>query len=215
MQEESYLSVDTFKKFLVAIPKLHYFKNFDDPFIPQKPPMRAVGYQMLFCVLYYTCIRPIEASRLTKGNVELDRQILYSTNKKGSHKKTTIPLPLVSVLREYLDRYIKDDQVLFKGTLVNWWHYCKMAGKLAGIQYYDEFENRRIEGLYTYVFKYAYTQRLEDLECRPSLISIKLRHSPEGFVSSSTLRYAQRIKALLMFENEHIIENLDDTIVFD
>jgi len=174
--EELYFSEQQFKLFLETVPKLEAFTS---EFA--KPPMSAYEFQVYYSVIYYTCIRPgAEALRLVRGDFNLESRILQCPNFKGGYHKTTIPPPLISILEEYF-KNMDETQILFRGHRATFWRYTKEIGKLAGIKYFDEFVKRSIEGLYLYVFKHAYIQRLEALGCPGSLISIKSRHKEGGY----------------------------------
>ena len=208
--EELYFSEKQFKLFLDTVPKLPAFTG---EFA--KPPMSAYEFQVYYSTIYYTCIRPgAEALRLTRGDFNLDSRVLHCPNLKGGYHKTTIPPPLIPILKEYFEDW-GDTQLLFRGHRATFWRYTKEIGKLAGIKYFEHYENREIEGLYLYVFKHAYIQRLEDMGCPGSLISIKSRHSPDsgGFgkgrgMARQTQGYARSIRGLLIWEQKNITETM-------
>jgi len=198
------------QKFILTVPELRAFTS---EFA--KPPMSSYQFQVYYSVIYYTCIRPgAEALRLTRGDFNLDSRILQCPNLKGEYHKTTIPPPLIPILKEYFTDY-EETQLLFHGHRATFWRYTKEIGKLAGIKFFEHYDKREIEGLYLYVFKHAYIQRLEDMGCPGSLISIKSRHSPDsgGFVkgrgmAKQTEGYAKSIRNLLIWEHKHITETM-------
>jgi len=203
--EELYLSVEQFKRFLSSVPKLEIFHTQ----YHKLSPMTPYQWQVYFAFIYYTCIRPgAEALRIKKKDINLETRIITATNKKGGFKKTTIPPPLLEVLKQYL-KHFKDDDYLFSGSRQSFWNYTKKIGELARIKYFEEFEKRTTEGLYLYVFKHAYIQRLEMEGCPGSLISIKSRHRPDGRMARQTVNYAKSLRGLKIWEQQHITERLD------
>lgn len=197
---ELYLTIDQFKRFIEAVPKLEVFHE-----DRQKPPMSAYEFQVYFACAYYLCWRPgAEAKRAMVADFDLDNRIAKVSNQKGGYSKTTIPPPLIPILQEYFKTH---QEYLFKGERQTFWKYTKAIGVLANIDYFEEFEKRQIKGLYLYVFKHAYIQRLDDMKCPGSLISIKSRHKPEG-MAGQTVGYAKRIKGLIAWENNNITEQL-------
>ena len=192
-----------FMLFLQTVPKLEAFTS---EFA--KPPMSAYEFQVYYSVIYYTCIRPgAEALRLTRRDFNLESRILQAQNLKGAYHKTTIPPPLIPILKEYF-KNMDETELLFHGHRATFWRYTKEIGILAGIKFFEHFKKREIAGLYLYVFKHAYIQRLEDMGCPGSLVSIKSRHSPEGGMAKQTTDYAKSIRRLLVWENKHITETM-------
>jgi len=202
--EELYFSEKQFQKFIETVP---FLPAFHGEFC--KPPMSAYQFQVYYSVIYYTCIRPgAEALRLTRRDFNLDSRILNCPNLKGGYHKTTIPPPLLTILKDYFDNNDKaETQLLFRGHRATFWKYTKEIGKLAGIKYFDEFVKRSIEGLYLYVFKHAYVQRLEYMGCPGSLISIKSRHKPDS-MARQTVDYAKSLRGLRIWEEKNITETM-------
>lgn len=204
--EELYFTEKQFEKFIQTVP---FLPAFHGEF--SKPSMSAYQFQVYYTVIYYTCIRPgAEALRLRKGDFNLESRILQCPNLKGGYHKTTIPPPLIPILTEYFIDF-EENQLLFKGHRATFWRYTKAIGKLAGIKYFDEFEKRSIEGLYLYVFKHAYVQRLEALGCPGSLISIKSRHKPDNRMARQTVDYSKSYRGLIVWEQKNITETMSFT----
>jgi len=195
-----------FKLFVDTVPKLPAFiSEF------AKPPMTAYEFQVYYSTIYYTCIRPgAEALRLTRRDFNLDSRILHVPNLKGGYHKTTIPPPLIAILKQFFDG-MGETELLFHGTRSTFWRYTKAIGELAGIKFFEHFKKREVEGLYLYVFKHAYIQRLEDLGCPGSLVSIKSRHSPDGGMARQTVDYARSIRRLMKWEEKNITETMSFT----
>jgi len=191
-----------FQKFILTIPKLSAFNGEFS-----KPPMSAYQFQVYYSTIYYTCIRPgAEALRLTRRDFNLESRILQCPNLKGGYHKTTIPPPLIPILKEYFKDF-EETQLLFHGHRGTFWRYTKEIGKLAEIKFFEHYDKREIEGLYLYVFKHAYIQRLEEMGCPGSLISIKSRHKPDG-MARQTVDYAKSIRGLLAWEAKNITETM-------
>jgi len=192
-----------FKLFVETVPKLPAFNS---EFA--KPPMSAYEFQVYYSTIYYTCIRPgAEALRLTRRDFNLETRILHAQNLKGEYHKTTIPPPLIKILTEFFDG-MGETELLFHGHRATFWRYTKEIGELAGIKFFEHFRKREVKGLYLYVFKHAYIQRLEDLGCPGSLVSIKSRHSPDSGMARQTQGYARSIRRLMLWEEKNITETL-------
>ena len=204
--EELYFTQKQFQKFILTIPELPAFTS---EFA--KPPMSVYQFQVYYSVVYYTCIRPgAEALRLTRRDFDLDSRILQCPNLKGGYHRTTIPPPLIPILKEYFTDF-EENQLLFHGHRATFWRYTKEIGKLAGIKYFEISEIRKIKGLYLYVFKHAYTQRLDQMGCPGSYISIKDRHRAGKGMASQTGTYATRIRGLMIWEQKNITETMSFT----
>lgn len=197
-REAEYFTLDMLEKFIYAIPK--WVKTLE-----RKPIMTPFAMQTMFLIDYYTCIRPYsELMRLRKPDFNLETQMLHATNMKKGLTKTTIPKTIIPILDRYLDEF-SDTEQLFQGTHKTFHNWVKAIGNYAGISYSEEFKIRSIEGMYLYIFKHAYTQRLEQSGCPPSYISIKDRHSVQGMARTTT-NYSKSIRGLIAWENNNITE---------
>jgi integrase len=152
-----------------------------------------------------------EAKRLRKKDFDLEKGFLTVPNRKGGYNKTTIAPPARPVLDIFLKRF-NDNDLIFPMTRTAAWQVCKESGVIAKIKYFEIQEVREIDGLYTYLFKHAYEQRMEELGAQQTLISMKLRHSAQGKNRNQvTERYGMRWRRLMIWEKEKITEKLNLT----
>lgn len=200
--EDLYFGKNLMTKFI------EHIKPYYESIQSSKSCMDLFSWQIYFPFIYYTCIRPgAEAKRVKKKDLNIESKIAQIENHKRGYKKTTIPPPMIKPLEKFLKNF-KDDEVIFNGDRKTFWSWAKEIGRMAGIQYYEEFEKRQTEGLYTYVFKHGYIQRLEFEGCPPSLISIKSRHMPDSRMAKVTVNYARSLRGLSIWESQHITEVL-------
>jgi len=203
-EEIEYFNEKHFQLFLNAIPKCPHFDSKYGPKVKYSP----YHWQIFFLLLYYCTTRIAETRRLTTKDFDLDRKLLHVTNRKGGYHKTTIAPPAIPHLKKFL-LSVDDTTVLFPMDRSRAWQITKEAGKIAKINYFEILEVKEIEGLYTYVFKHAYEQRMEELECKDTLISMKLRHMPQGKAGHAiTQRYGMRWRRLINWERENITETI-------
>jgi len=203
-EEIEYFNEKHFQLFLDAIPKC---KHFDSKYGPSTK-YSAYRWQIYFLVLYYCAVRLAETKRLYQKDFDLDRKLLLVPNRKEGYNKTTIAPPAVEHLRNFFSQ-VNENDLLFPMDRSRAWQITKESGKIANIQYFEIMENQEIEGLYTYVFKHAYEQRMEELDCRDTLISMKLRHRPSGKMANiHTQRYGMRWRRLMNWERENITETI-------
>jgi len=202
--EIEYFDEKHLQLYLNALPKCEHFHS------KQGRPTQYGPYlwQIYFLVLYYCAIRLAETKRLTIQNFDLDKRLLNVPNRKGGYNKTTIAPPAIPHLKKFFLSF-KDNAILFPMDRSRAWQITKETGRIAGIKYFEIMENKEIDGLYTYVFKHAYEQRMEELNCKGTLISMKLRHRPQGKHGQQvTERYGMRWRRLMNWERENITETI-------
>lgn len=195
-----YFDLNMVRKFIYAIPE--WVET-----LSKSPTMPAFAMQTMFLIDYYTCIRPYaELKRIRKPDFDMEHQILRAANHKGNFFKTTIPRPLMPILEKYLQGF-NDKEVLFEGSRKTFHNWVKWIGAYAKISYWEEFKKKSIDGPYLYLFKHAYTQRLQAMGCPGAYISIKDRHtgSARG-MASTTVNYARSMRGLIGWENNHMTE---------
>jgi len=112
MQDKvNYISPDTFQKILEYIPQLHIRKQLDSDVC------------MLFKILYYCALRPIEGIMLKKGDFNLEnREVNLGKTKTIKYDSAVIPKEFMDELTHYLD-FKKDDRLfpdLKYATMFNW-----------------------------------------------------------------------------------------------
>lgn len=208
---KGYFDEHDFQKFIAAIPKTKSF--IENQFRTKSVNVSAFDMQVFFIISYYLCLRGAEIKRLQKENFDIKNRLCNATNRKGKMQRTTIAPPALPILSLWLKvkQVKKWEKGLFDVSRATIHNIVKEAGKIAGIEYFDQFEKRQINGLYTYLFKHAYAQRMEELGCPGSLISLKLRHSKKSKdgMQASTMNYTQNLKRLLVWEHKNIKEVIE------
>jgi integrase len=103
---------------------------------------------------------------------------------KGKWKKpqrTTFTPRFTYRLFEYCQALPRDDDLLFPTTRQSFWVWGKRAGIKAGINIFQQKEERQIEGIFLHLFRALCSKRMiRDAEGDPykdQLIATKLRHS--------------------------------------
>ena len=173
----------------------------------QRPPMPLEAFQLYIDFLYYCAMRPSEPLKITWDDIDLEnREVKIHKPKtaKMHWQKASIPAPMIEKIKGYLWQHKQPpEDFLFKGTRVTLWKYLKAAGDLAGINEVETFDKREIVGVFPYMFRHAYVQRMEDLGAKKSLRQLKLRHK----FSDSEGHYSKpRIGILKSWENKFITE---------
>ncbi len=70
------------------------------------------------------------------------------------------------------------DEILFHTSRSTVWYYAKNAGILAGLNIFEEQENKQIHGIWTHLFRKSCAKRmLYDGDSPKPLVQKKLRHS--------------------------------------
>ncbi len=159
--------------------------------------------QLFFKILYYCALRVSEVINLEKDDINLERNILRVRRAKtGKNQKTSIPKPLVYALEELLKLC---PNKLFDITRQTVWTYGKKAGKLAGLNIFEDQEKREIEGVWTHLFRKSYAKMMYEAGASVVLIDVKLRHSHKSpSMADSTFTYIKPdINALIEWENKH------------
>ena len=122
MQDKvNYISPETFDKILEYIPNLHIRKWLDD------------DVRMLFKILYWCALRPIEGIELEKEDFNLeDREVNLGKTKTTKYDNAPIPQIFINELASYLD--LKDEGRLFPNlTYVTMYHWIVRIGKALDI----------------------------------------------------------------------------------
>lgn len=144
-----------------------------------RPPMTSFDYKIMFRINYACGLRQGETLSLIREDFDLKHRILklwYPKTAKEGFQKTTIPPYLVPTLEVYLKRFSNSDQI-FPINRQNAWRYAKDAGRLGGVEMYEEHELHDIEGVWTHAFRKACTKLMMYFGASRELRMLKLRHS--------------------------------------
>jgi len=196
--QTNYLDPESFDKFIEVIPKMNnYVYNFRYALNPQM-------MQLFFKILYYCALRVSEVIQLTREDINLERRILRVRRAKtGKNQKTSIPIPLREALLKAFEVCPTDK--LFDITRQTVWTYGKKAGKMAGLDIFEDQDKREIEGVWTHLFRKSYAKMMYNAGANVVLIDVKLRHSHKSpSMADSTFTYIKPdINALIQWETEH------------
>ena len=102
----NYLNQEDFQRVIDEVPNLYIRKWVDD------------DIQMLFRILYWCALRPIEGIKLSKEDFDLESRKIY-LGKTKTHINDVAPIPAIFIpeLESYL--YSKDEGRLFPGLSYN------------------------------------------------------------------------------------------------
>jgi len=160
--------------------------------------------QLLFKILYYCALRVSEVLSLYATDFDLEHRILrVRRSKTGKNQKTSIPSPLVPTLKTAFE--VCPDEKLFDITRQTVWDYGKKAGNLAGLNIFEDQDQREINGVWTHLFRKSYAKMMYNAGASVVLIDVKLRHSHKSpSMADSTFTYIKPdINALVQWENEY------------
>jgi integrase len=195
------------------------------------------GFIELFRLTYGSALRISETLNIYPGDIDLDRLIITLNQTKTGFKKcrkckgqgcekcdnlgkirkpqrTTIHPHYTDSLRSYLKG--KDPtKPLFSTNRITLWDYAKKAGRLvAGLDVFEEQQERMIQGIWTHLFRKSRAQQMmrdigpdEKESFVYELVKVKLRHAREA--RDVTQRYSNIIgqklglNDLLEWEKKH------------
>lgn len=203
----------------------------------RKLSMPIIGFLELFRLVYGCGLRVSEALYVRKSDIDFEKRILVLNNTKTGYKKcnkckgqgcekcnnlgkirkpqyTTIHPYFLSSLKDYVTS-LNGQDLLFNTNRFTVWNYAKQAGKLAGLNVFEQQDERLIEGVWTHLFRKSRAQQMmidgksagEDSDYLWELVKIKLRHSAKG--RDVTFRYTNKIgqklglNDLLEWEQKH------------
>ncbi len=184
----NYISPEDFEKFLSVIPKLPCY-HMDN----QRPALEPWNLELFFQIEYYCALRVSEVINLQWSDIELDRKILIVRKAKtGKNQKTTIPPPLVHILKDCKERVTNE----WGGVFSNWLflsnrggklvsrqtigNLAKEAGYLAELDVREEQDKRSVEGIWTHLFRKSYGKWMRSKGASIELVATKLRHKLGG-----------------------------------
>jgi integrase len=176
-----------------------------EPFTSEtgRPPMNAFDYVMMSETQFGLGERITETLNHIPEDFDLDHRIAKIWNAKtgkGKYQKTTIPPYLIETLRNYLKRFSPSDQI-WPINRQNAWRYYKDAGRLAGLNVFEENELHDVEGVFTHLFRKSCSKRMALLGASRELRMLKLRHSNKDAHDAYD---KVDINALLKWEWEHL-----------
>jgi len=195
-----------------------------EPFISPRgrPPMAREAFGMLTLTRYESGLRVSEGLKLVKSDLQLKHRIMTLRDAKTGKKifktsnipskytlpqkaeklpqKTTITPMLVPLLKAYTEDLDEDD-LLFPTNRQTTWRYEKDAGRLAGLEIFEEHNIRNIEGIWTHLMRKSCSKRMQQLGASRELRMLKLRHADKD--AHDTYDKVD-INTLLKWEAEHL-----------
>lgn len=195
----NYMTNQMFQEFKWGIEHL-------EPFTSEtgRPPMTSFDYKMMFETQFALGERMSETLSHIPEDFDLNHRIAKIWNpktKKGGYQKTTIPPYLISTLEKYLKRFTKSDQI-WPINRQNAWRYAKDAGRLSGLNIFEENELHDVEGVFTHLFRKSCSKRMQELGASRELRMLKLRHA---FKDAHDAYDKVDLNALLKWEAIHLV----------
>lgn len=171
MEKSPFLTPEQFENFLLAIPKItevQYTKKASKPDWPLSPE----EFQMLYKMTYYCALRITETVDLVASDIDLKNKIVNIRKKVGSYERTSIPPIIIDELEKYLETHKKK---LFPISRSTPWKYAIAAGKIAGLDFYEEKKIKSIRGMSFLFFKKSWEQQMSKDGAGEKRIAIKMR----------------------------------------
>jgi integrase len=189
-----------------------------------------------FELIYGSALRVSESFSIYPEDLSFDKNILTLNRTKTGYKKcrkckgegcehcnnlgkirkaqyTTIHPKYAKRLKSYVTN-LSPGTPIFKGNRFTLWSYAKQAGRLCGLNVFEQQDERLITGVWTHLFRKSRAQQMmldksdnESSDFVWELVKIKLRHSAKG--RDVTFRYTNKIgqklglNDLLEWEQKH------------
>jgi integrase len=180
----NYLNQEDFQRVIDEVPNLYIRKWVDD------------DIQMLFRILYWCALRPIEGIKLSKEDFDLESRKIY-LGKTKTHINDVAPIPAIFIpeLESYL--YSKDEGRLFPGLSYNTFYpWLKKLGKKLDIPSWVTLQSETGEKTVGHIFRKSIgkdmltgVHRTKDgKKFEIPIISKQLRHSKPSITVDSYLK---------------------------
>lgn len=180
----NYLNPEDFDRVIYAIPSLGIRKWMDD------------DVEMLFRILYWCALRPIEGIRLSKEDFDLESRKVYLGRTK-THVNDVAPIPTVfiSELQSYL--HTKESGRLFEGLTYNTFYlWLKRLGKILDIPSWVTLQKDTGEKTVGHIFRKSIGKDMltgvhltkDGKKFDVPIISKQLRHSKPSITVDSYLK---------------------------
>jgi integrase len=144
-----------------------------------RPPMTSFDYIMMFETQRDLGERNGETINHIKEDFDFKHRIAKIYNAKtgkGKYQKTTITPRFAPILENYLKRFSNSDRI-WDINRQNAWRYVKDAGRLSGIDIFEEHEKHDIDGMWTHAFRKACSKDMQAKGASRELRMLKLRHA--------------------------------------
>ena len=178
------MNQEDFQRVIDEVPNLYIRKWVDD------------DIQMLFRILYWCALRPIEGIKLSKEDFDLESRKIY-LGKTKTHINDVAPIPAIFIpeLESYL--YSKDEGRLFPGLSYNTFYpWLKKLGKKLDIPSWVTLQSETGEKTVGHIFRKSIgkdmltgVHRTKDgKKFEIPIISKQLRHSKPSITVDSYLK---------------------------
>lgn len=171
------------------------------------------GYKKCKCAKY---VKNDNGNRHLEGDI--DCKVCSGKFKLRKAQYTTIHPKYVEGLKKYImakwNNRPDAREPIFATNRHTLWSYAKQAGKMAGLNVFEQQDDRLIEGVWTHLFRKSRAQQMmldassdETSDFVFELVKIKLRHSTKA--RDVTFRYTNKIgqklglNDLLEWEKKH------------
>jgi integrase len=232
----NFLSEQDFEKFLNSLRHLLESNQKTLAQVGRGLVQSVEAFIVQFELLYGSALRVSESFSIYPEDLSFDKNILTLNHTKTGFKKcknckgascdkcqglgkirkaqhTTIHPKFKNRLYDYVAKLPKG-RPIFKGNRITLWSYAKRAGEHAGLNVFEQQDERLITGVWTHLFRKSRAQQMmldksdsESSDYVWELVKIKLRHSAKG--RDVTFRYTNKIgqklglNDLLEWEQKH------------
>lgn len=180
----NYLNPEDFERVIQTIPSLGIRKWAD------------YDVEMLFRILYWCALRPIEGIKLSKEDFDLESRKVY-LGKTKTHKNDVAPIPLVFVdeLGDYLE--LKESGRLFEGLTYNTFYpWLKKLGRKLDIPSWITLQEETGEKTVGHIFRKSIGKDMlngvhrtrDGRKFEIPIISKQLRHSKPSITQDHYLK---------------------------
>lgn len=210
----NYLTQEKFDELMWGLQRL-------EPFTSEtgRPPMSAQQYYVLFRILYGCGLRVGEGLKLMKKDFDLQHRILKlwdAKTGKGKYQKTTILPTDIELLTNFVSKFDNEETLLFPTNRQNVWRYAKDAGRLAGLDIFEEHDTHNVEGVWTHLFRKSCAKNMRNKGASIELVSLKLRHKlGAGNAGGGRVTYVYTmpdLNALLQWEKANYPVNVSQKV---
>ena len=195
------MTYEDFLNFINCVPKIKQFHGSGR----SKAPMSAESFQLLYKMMFYCALKPMETYNLKKEDVDLEKNILRVRTQNKNPTETTIPPIILGDLKKHL-KGKKDSDFLFVSknnekpfgrNRQAIWEYTRDAGRLAKLKIFRMTEKRKIEGMSLLLFRESYKRLLLFNKAEDGMVELKFRKTSDrqygGYTLHDLARFEKRI----------------------
>lgn len=199
----NHLNPEQFERMMASLKKLPQFTMESS-----RPPMPASDFEACYREQMATGKRVGETLNSKPEDYDIEHKIVvipHSKTGKGKAQKTTITPKDIPWLKQFLATKTKGKKI-FNTTRSTIWRYGKDACIFAGLNIYEEQDNRAIYGFWTHCIRKSCAKNMRALGASIELVGLKLRHKMSGGKGGMiTFTYTKPdLPTLQKWESEHL-----------